>query len=440
MRLPTLISRLLCRSRSARPATTPARPQIPLRVEELEARQVPTAQTGATFIATLYQGFLSRPVGSAGLAYWGGRFATTGSATAVATGILQSPEFEGRELEVLYQDFLGRPVSPAGVNYWGNLLQAGVSYEQVKAGVLGSDEFFAHNGDSDYNFLNAVYQSQLGRSLDEAGRVYWGTQLATGEARPAVALQIMDSPEAKVVKVAGAYEEILGHGLTPAGASYWAGGLMSGQTDTWLFAGLAGSDEFLRQLNISGAPQMSDPNTGADYFLTQGHKFDVTLPGVEVLNRNVSHGTIINVGPPPVATPTPVANPGPAHPGPTTAVPGGDSSDGGDWGSVDDGSGSDSGDSGDPGAPTDDSGESPPADSGDNSSTDSGADTGVDPGSDNTTDPGSPPAVDPGTDPGTDPGSYTPPDSGSDTWTDPNSSTTTDPASDPTNPWDNGCC
>src|SRR5262249_42185778 len=176
-----------------------------------------------------------------------------------------------------YQDFLGRPVSPAGVNYWGHLLQAGASYERVKAGVLGSDEFFAHHGDSNYNFLNAVYQSQVGRPLDEASRLYWCTQLATGEPRPAVALAIMDSPEAKVVKVAGAYEEILGHALTPAGASYWAGALMSGQTDTWLFAGLAGSDEFLRQLNISGAPQMSDPNVGADYFLTLGHKFDATL-------------------------------------------------------------------------------------------------------------------------------------------------------------------
>jgi hypothetical protein len=419
MRLPTLISRLFARSN--RPTTTPARLPVPLRVEELEARQVPTAQTANTFIATLYQGFLSRTVDDAGLAYWGNQFAMTGSTEAVARGILQSTEFQGRELEVLYQNFLGRPLSQEGLNYWGNILQSGASYAQVKSGVLGSDEFFAHRGGTNFDFLNAVYETQLGRPLDESGREYWGTQLAEGASRPTVTLEILESPDAEVVKVAGAYEEILGHGLTPAGASYWAGGLLSGQPDSWMYAGVAGSDEFIRQLNVAGAPQLADPNAGADLFLTQGHRFEEALPGAEVLDRNLGHGAVVIVAPPAPVVVTPVdGSPTPANPAPTTAVPGDDgSASGGDSAPVGDSSNPDGGDCG---APTDDSGDNPPADTGDNPPADTGdtppadpgTDPGTDPGSDPTMDPGYTAPADPGTDPGSDPGSAPTADSGCD--------------------------
>jgi hypothetical protein len=397
MRLPALISRLLGRCHASRPAVAPARRTAGVHVEELENRQVPSAVPAAEpFVAVLYQGLLGRPADVAGLAYWGGRLSATGSPTAVAAELLQSPEATTRDLQILYQNFLGRPLSQVGLTYWGGVANetlrafpgqppgqavlSGDGFERVKAGVLGSDEFFARAGGTNFDFLNSVYESQLGRPLDEAGRVYWGTQLAAGMSRTGLASQILSSPEAQTVKAAGAYEEILGHSLTAAGASYWVGGLLAGRGDAWLYSGLVGSDEFQAAFNASASVSLADPNAAADQFLTEGQRFDVSLPGVEVLNRHLSGQLTAVVGalPPSVLDPTDAAPP--ASPAPVVIAPAPDNgSDGSNTPATDDGSG-----------------DNPPADSGDNPPPDSGNNVGADPGNDPFADPGNVALPDPG--------------------------------------------
>ena len=41
--------------------------------------------------------------------------------------------------------------------------------DYVKAGILGSNEFFQDVGSNNYNFLQGLYQEELGRTADAAG-------------------------------------------------------------------------------------------------------------------------------------------------------------------------------------------------------------------------------------------------------------------------------
>jgi hypothetical protein len=270
-------------------------------VEELECRDVPTATAADTYLATLYQGFLGRPLDAPGLAYWTAQSQAGATREQVAAGILSSNEFHSREVQILYQVFLGRPVDPAGLAYWGNILQAGGDYTLVKAGVVGSDEFYAHAGGTNFNFLNRVYEIGLARPLDEPGRAYWGMQLADGVPLASVAAEILVSPEAEQVKVAGVYQEILGRGLDRAGASYWVNALLAGRSDESVLAGVAGSAEFFNQLGAFLArSNAADANTAAALFLSGGHRFDTAAVGAEELDRHIITDRGAVIPPPPV--------------------------------------------------------------------------------------------------------------------------------------------
>jgi hypothetical protein len=267
-----------------------------LSVEQLEARQVPAAATSDAYISALYLGFLGRQADPSDLAFWDGRLGVGESRAQVASEVVASPEFQGRELQILYQVYLGRPLDTVGLQTWEGVLRGGGSIEQVKAGILGSDEFFADKGNSIANLLSAVYQSQLGRALDAVGQNFWTPRLVGGAlTRPAAVAQILASAEANRVKVTGVYQEILARGLDSAGAAYWGGVLGGGQTLEAVFSGVAGSDEFVNSLAASVArSNQNDPNLAADQFFLQGGRFAAIVSAVEQLDLNFPTNRNIN--------------------------------------------------------------------------------------------------------------------------------------------------
>jgi hypothetical protein len=276
------------------PAAAPR--DVRLRVERLEARDVPAAAINDAYTASLIQGFLGRAATAADLAFWDARLAGGETRTQVATEIVASPEFQGRELQLLYQTLLGRQLDQTGLNTWGPILRNGGTLDQVKAGILGSLEYFVRNGGTNPAWLTAVYQSQLGRALDQPGEVAFTTQLINGGlSRTQVAAEILASDEANVLKIGGTYRNILSRALDSPGVSFWGAQTHNGLPVESVFFGVVGSDEFLNQLQASlFQTGLGDPNQAANQFLLGGGRFAFQLPGVEVLNRALSTTQSVN--------------------------------------------------------------------------------------------------------------------------------------------------
>ena len=274
---------------SAPPA---AAPRLRPLLEQLETREVPAVNANQAYLATLYQGFLERPIDAAGISYWSSVLASTGgNRTAVAADILKSQEYHGRELQLAYGALLARPIDPEGLRFWGNVLESGGTYEQVKAGILSSQELFTRLGGTFNNFLNAVFQSQLGSLPTAIDLATYATLYNQTGSRAAVVQQILNSATAHQVLLNGVYQEILSRPLDPLGATYWGNILRGGTIDTVL-AGVVGSPEYFTQLtnflNSGSEANVTDINQAANDFLTAGAKFSAQLPGLEQLDRFIA--------------------------------------------------------------------------------------------------------------------------------------------------------
>jgi hypothetical protein len=297
MRLHRILSWL---NHRATPTTAHHRPaSVFLRLEELETRQVPTVFANQTYVATLYQGLLGRPVDDAGLAYWSAALSSGTSRAQVAQEIFGSDESLGREVQLLYKTLLGRDADDAGLASWVEQLHGGASIEQVKAGIIGSEEFLAHAGGTTQGFLAALYRDELGRTVDPAGASIWSAALAGGAARSDIASQVMGSLEGEQVKVSNLYREVLGREPDAAGGNYWVTALKNGASDETAIAGAVGSDEFFLQMSATIASNPTDPATVAAQFVSGANKFGESLPGLEQLNRNIATRQIVFVATPP---------------------------------------------------------------------------------------------------------------------------------------------
>ena len=338
MGLRSCLSRLRRWLRRPAPVAAVA-PRRRLQLEQLEARDVPAVLSGDTYLATLYQGFLGRPIDANGQIFWRQILATTGSRTTVAADILSSHEYRARELQIVYPTLLGRPLDRAGLAFWGNVLESGGTYEQVKTGIFGSQEFFDRSGDTLPGFITNVFRSQVGRNPTASDLAFWEGRLGSGESRQAVAAQILGSDEAHQVELSGVYQEILSRPLDAAGASFWGAVLRRpGESVNTVLAGVAGSDEYFGQLTryLTLNNSFNDVNQAATGFLDAGAKFDAQLPGVEQLDRLITtnaalrtapnNASVISAGAPTTAGPvgvgpsatTPV---GPVGVGPSATIP-----------------------------------------------------------------------------------------------------------------------
>ncbi len=289
-------------SRFAKKRRTVTRRATPLQLEWLEDRYVPSVSANDAYVASLYQGLLGRNADPGGLANWSGWLNAGANRAQVALGIEQTDEFAGRAVQIFYDGFLGRPAGLADVNFWVQAVRQGATLTQVKAGILGSDEFFFKSGNTMAAYLNAVYEHELGRGLDQAGAAYWSMATPNNPTgRSDSALAIMRSLEGREVELSSIYEDVLGRWPDAAGASYWLGLFQKGEDDTKIIARIVGTDEYFAPVQAF-AGLASDPNEAAHEFIVNMHRFDATLPGAEQLNGTIPTNPAL-VLPPPVPPP-----------------------------------------------------------------------------------------------------------------------------------------
>ncbi|POG06237.1 hemolysin [Pseudomonas putida] len=153
----------------------------------------------AVDINELYQALLGRDAEEAGLSNWQAELAKGVSLTDIAAAISTSAEAQALNesnadfVSNLYSNVLGREVEAEGLNSWVNLLFNGTSRADVAKAIVGSEEA---GNKSNSDFIDALYQSALGRDAEEAGKAGWMAALENGGTHADVALGIVGSAEA----------------------------------------------------------------------------------------------------------------------------------------------------------------------------------------------------------------------------------------------------
>jgi hypothetical protein len=261
---------------AARAAPAPAGgARVRLRVEPLEAREVPTAALDTTYISTLYQGLLGHAPDAVGLNFWMSQLNAGLTRADVAFGITQSPEFRAHQVQFLYQSLLGRPADPAGLAFFTNQLLFGGTINGVKAAIMGSPEFFVRSGGNFAGFLDAVYRAQLLRAPDAQGNAFWGAALFAGITPGTVALGILNTAESTRVKIDDAYLQVLGRLPESFGLNFWTTALQNGNHEEFMIAGVLGSGEYLNQLQtfLDQNSSITNPTVAANQFIVTTGRF-----------------------------------------------------------------------------------------------------------------------------------------------------------------------
>ena len=92
--------------------------------------------------------------------------------------------------------------------YWSTKLIT-LSRPEVLSRLTGSSEYFRKAGGTIPTFVDAVYQSVLGRAADPSGRAYWIGQLNQGKSVERVARSLVASSEYRRHAVNDAFERVL---------------------------------------------------------------------------------------------------------------------------------------------------------------------------------------------------------------------------------------
>ena len=172
---------------------------------------------------------------------------TDGSTTRpeVITGLMDTDEYRGLDVDRIFTKYLDRKVDPAGLTYWSNSIKNGKALWRFRAQLFGSNEYFTKAGGYNAAYLDAVYADVLGRSIDPSGKAYWTNKLNKGAERGSVALQFINSSEFRRFLVDDEFLRFLDRRATTAEHTTWDAkitGTTTGEQD--LIAYLAGSGAY----------------------------------------------------------------------------------------------------------------------------------------------------------------------------------------------------
>ncbi len=211
-------------------------------------------------VEQFYLDLLNRNVDSVGLTFWTNLLNGTTSATAVATGIMQSGEFFVRETTWLFGHYLNRTPGQSDLNFWIPFFQNGGTMEQAGIMIVSSAEFTT--GLTQNQIVTKLYVDALGRQPTSA-------ELTANANTPIVQL-------AQVVFASTAYEnhtvqlwyqDFLRRAADVNGinfyTNFYAVGSVNGvQPDVQIIAALMGSPEYASKVKANPfglTPLPADP-------------------------------------------------------------------------------------------------------------------------------------------------------------------------------------
>ena len=223
-----------------------------------------------SFIERFYTNILGRPSDPGGLEAWR-TVINTQSASAVALGFLNSPEFTNKGLDdaafvdTLYRTLFDRAGDEGGTSYWLEQLSSGQLRVMVIWGFLRAGEFktlsdtfgvtaVSAADESSYGvraFTERIYTVVLGRQPDQAGFDGWVSALSAktlsgGDIAKAFFLsaEYIGQNTTDSAFVETAYRAFFGRDADGAGKQGWLDVLSGGQSRESVLNGFIGSAEF----------------------------------------------------------------------------------------------------------------------------------------------------------------------------------------------------
>jgi hypothetical protein len=173
-----------------------------------------------------------------------------GQLTRVEAGIASSRSY-AYALQLVngfYENTLGRDPDGGGQAYWtGQIWNDQRSVANVAANIYASDEWYASVGDTNVDWLTALYDRLLHRAPDAGGLAYWQQQLVT-QGRVRVATVFYQTDESLRTRTAALYELLLKRVPDPGGLTYWSSQVLA-RGDRTVAGMLAGSQEYFDRLN-----------------------------------------------------------------------------------------------------------------------------------------------------------------------------------------------
>ncbi len=171
-------------------------------------------QTDSQFVDSLYQSMLGRPGEAGGVEYWAQALAGGMSRGEVASAFADSPEAiqhwsdltaggifaydpNAAIVRADYQMAFGRDADTGGLTFWTNLLNSGATTAQLAQDFTMSSEFQTLHGEqTDTQYVQSLYQTDLGRQPEPQGLQYWVGELQSGTmTRADVLTAFAGSPE-----------------------------------------------------------------------------------------------------------------------------------------------------------------------------------------------------------------------------------------------------
>ncbi|HMJ74486.1 MAG TPA: DUF4214 domain-containing protein, partial [Iamia sp.] len=178
---------------------------------------VPPLTPTEVWVVEVYSTFLHRVPDASGLNYWTVRLDSgTPRVTVVRSVALSSEATRGPVLTDLYDRLLDRTPGAGERDYWAGRLLAGTRFSWIERHLLASPERYAGSGGTDTTYVTDLYQRVLGRAGGEAEIAYWVDRLGSGAPRLATVDALLNTPEARAVRVAEVADAVLGRPATPS--------------------------------------------------------------------------------------------------------------------------------------------------------------------------------------------------------------------------------
>jgi cyclophilin family peptidyl-prolyl cis-trans isomerase/uncharacterized protein (DUF2141 family) len=156
----------------------------------------------------------------------------------------------------------------SGVNF-GNVILSTIAPLPTPVGPSSTG-----TGDANSKYIDAVYQSILGRSADAASLTYWKGQLSGGTSRDTLSRTLWNSTEHRSAEIEQYYQTFLGRASDAAGKAFW----LKTFSDPKTFDTLANEkliiEGFLTSVEYSKTLHASD----ADFVTALYHDLDLRAP------------------------------------------------------------------------------------------------------------------------------------------------------------------
>lgn len=182
------------------------------------------------FVSSVFLDLLHRLPDNGGLTFFVGQIKSGVPHSQVVLAVQNNSEYRGIVVTELFNRLLKRAPDPLAVLGFSNLLAQGSTVEQIESIIIGSVEYYQNRGSNNPSgFISAAFSDLLGRAPDNAAQIYFGTAIAEGVTRGAVAQQLVGSQEAAQFTVDKLFQKYLHRHADPGGKAYFGNLLTTGQ-------------------------------------------------------------------------------------------------------------------------------------------------------------------------------------------------------------------